>query len=85
MNKITVKLNKTKFAVQTIAAVSLMVVGYVGISAGVVFTNHTLDSFAVSRVQAKGLVPSTIRTVPVLSTADVKNQVSQAIAENLEK
>lgn len=85
MNKITVKLNKLRIATHVVAASALMLVGYVAITAGISFTNRTLDTFAVQRVQAKGLVPATIKTVPVLSTADVKAQMNQALAENLGK
>ena len=85
MNKITFKLNKVRLAIRAIGALTLMTTGYFAISAGITTTNRVLDTFAVSRVQAKNLVPTTVKNVPVLSTADVKSQVSQAIAENLGK
>lgn len=85
MNKITVKLNKVRLATRAVIAITLMTTGYFAISAGITFTNRTLDTFAVSRVQAKNLVPVTVKNVPVVTTADVKGQVSQAIAENLGK
>lgn len=66
-----------------------MTIGYVAISAGIIYTNHKLDAYALERVTTRDLMPQavTVKTtiLPVISQDDVKSQVDAAIAQSLGK
>jgi hypothetical protein len=78
---------KSKVAGTLVLCLALMIAGYFIVGAGISYANRQLDSFSTGRVRSRHLIPEamSIKEVPVITTADIKGQVNEAIAQNLGK